>query len=470
MTIVEKKIPLNWARRVQIAAQWTATLLPVAVVLGAALLMFRQAVITSIESTPHPELVYAILGTFFAGVILTCVTLVRYTAEGNLASRWMGATQPERGGLVAGQGRGSYLLPLYQVLLGERVMGVQTRQSVLEQEIHATNARLEDRLTLPHYLAGALVGLGLVGTFVGLLGTLDDLGKLFGALANTDNSTNANPADLFADMVRRLQDPMRGMGTAFVASLYGLLGSLVLGLQILVVGKIGHSLSHQMQVICRQADVGDVTGDVTADEADAQGLATGQAQAPREAAQPVVDVQAVLNAMQSAQASQTQHWQTMLTQMREQHEKNLTMVLSLQGEQSKRLKELADELRQQQERSLNETHILRREILSVVEVSNELVQAVRQNVAADERYRASVPRTSYWQEAWVKVQAYLQRSNTDQTLAQLSQSGKAQELALADAARILARIDQRLGAHLGAQLGAPVDAPVSGQVSPSSDA
>ena len=89
---------------------------------------------------------------------------------------------------------------------------------------------------------------------MGLLGTLEDLGKLFGALVQTSNA-NANPVDIFSDMVRRLQDPMRGMGTAFVASLYGLLGSLVLGLQILAVGKIGHALINQVHMLVRRAEI-----------------------------------------------------------------------------------------------------------------------------------------------------------------------------------------------------------------------
>jgi hypothetical protein len=41
---------------------------------------------------------------------------------------------------------------------------------------------------------------------------------------------DTNPVDLFSDMISRLQAPMKAMGTAFVASLYGLLGSLIVGL------------------------------------------------------------------------------------------------------------------------------------------------------------------------------------------------------------------------------------------------
>jgi hypothetical protein len=75
-------------------------------------------------------------------------------------------------------------------------------------------------LVLPNYIGGALVGIGLVGTFIGLLGTLDDLSTLFASLDGAGAATDSSDAGaMFGDMVRRLRDPIRGMGTAFVASL-----------------------------------------------------------------------------------------------------------------------------------------------------------------------------------------------------------------------------------------------------------
>lgn len=236
-----------------VLGHWVGALLPTACVLYGALFVFQKAVVASIASTPHPELVYIILGTFFAGVVLTCITLTRYTREGNWVDRWQSGTPGQRQHMVEHMGGAPYVRPLFEVLLGQRATRPLARQSVLELEMASVSAHLHDRLALPNYLAGALVGLGLVGTFVGLLGTLEDLGKLFGALVQT-GSTSTNPAEIFADMVRRLQDPMRGMGTAFVASLYGLLGSLVLGLQILSVGKVGHALTDQVHTMVRQAD------------------------------------------------------------------------------------------------------------------------------------------------------------------------------------------------------------------------
>ena len=253
---------------------WVGALLPTAVVMYGAVFVFQQSVLASIASTPHPELVYIILGTFLAGVVLTCITLMRYTREGNLIERWQVRTPAQRVHMVSHLRGATYLLPLFEVLLGQRALSAHARQSVLELEMASVNAHLHDRLALPNYLAGALVGLGLVGTFVGLLGTLEDLGKLFGALVQT-GSASTNPAEIFSDMVRRLQDPMRGMGTAFVASLYGLLGSLVLGLQILSVGKMGHAITDQVHTMVRQADRVPTLG-----EAEVAGLRSADADMP----------------------------------------------------------------------------------------------------------------------------------------------------------------------------------------------
>ena len=239
-------------RRILLVQQWAGALLPVGLVLILGWLFFRQAIIQSIATTPHPELIYVIFGTFFTGVFLSTVTLYRYSVEGNLMFLWLHAVEKHRYQLIKQLKWRTYFMPIYQIFLGHRSLQEKSQQAIIEQEMDAIQERLNDRLVLPQYLSGALVGLGLVGTFIGLLGTLEDLGKLFGALVQTSN-VDVNPAEIFTDMVRRLQDPMRGMGTAFVASLYGLFGSLLLGLQILAVEKVGHSLTNQLHTLVRQA-------------------------------------------------------------------------------------------------------------------------------------------------------------------------------------------------------------------------
>lgn len=326
-------------RKVQLVQQWTGALLPVALVLVAGWVFFRPAIIQSIASTPHPELIYIILGTFFMGVLLSTVTLYRYSIEGNLMFLWQHAHEKQRYQLIQSLKWRTYFMPIYQIFLGQRSLQEKSQQAIIEQEMDAIQERLSDRLVLPQYLSGALVGLGLVGTFIGLLGTLEDLGKLFGALVQTSN-VDVNPAEIFTDMVRRLQDPMRGMGTAFVASLYGLFGSLLLGLQILAVDKVGHSLSNQLHGLVRHA------------------------QATEERREPSVYAHEVLG--------------------HEFHVRALQQIVdtsrAAQIEQAKRWRDLNALVHRQQEVNHEETKALRREIFGISESNRILSQSLREGL------------------------------------------------------------------------------------------
>jgi hypothetical protein len=452
--IKETHMSLSQRRRWAVLGHWIGSLLPVGIVAFSALFVFRQAVVASIASTPHPELVYAILGTFLVGVLLTCVTLYRYTLEGNLLFRW-GRAQPHmKKQLIAQLTWETYLLPMYQILLGGRTLNTGTRQAVVEQEIAAVNDRFADRLSLPNYLAGALVGLGLVGTFVGLLGTLEDLGKLFGALVQT-SSISTNPTEIFSDMVRRLQDPMRGMGTAFVASLYGLLGSLVLGLQILAVGKIGHRLINQVHVLVRRAEISEqehqlfgehrsalkTTPDGSLSQSNQLSEMYALLRLQREQSQHETALlrREVLSVIQTSQALTEQILNKVTSATKES-----------EAEQSKRWGDLSALFRTHFEQNHHETQILRREIYNATQASQSLAISVRESINADDRYRQSVPRTSYWQEAWVKVQAYLQRSNTDHTLNELSRISRQQSQLLSDISITLQKIEQRFRSQVDA--------------------
>jgi len=69
------------------------------------------------------------------------------------------------------------------------------------------------------------VFLGLLGTFWGLLETIQSVG---GAIDSIDTNATDN-VTMFSDLKAGLAAPLKGMGTAFSSSLLGLAGSLVLG-------------------------------------------------------------------------------------------------------------------------------------------------------------------------------------------------------------------------------------------------
>ena len=74
-------------------------------------------------------------------------------------------------------------------------------------------------------LIGFLVFLGLLGTFWGLLITIDSVGTVITSLGIGDEDS----ASMFLKLKEGLKEPLNGMGTAFSSSLFGLSGSLILG-------------------------------------------------------------------------------------------------------------------------------------------------------------------------------------------------------------------------------------------------
>jgi hypothetical protein len=85
--------------------------------------------------------------------------------------------------------------------------------------------RLDESRETGRYLVGLLVFLGLLGTFWGLLETIQSVGKAISTL----DTRQSDSVLVFEELKNGLAAPLRGMGTAFSASLLGLAGSLVLG-------------------------------------------------------------------------------------------------------------------------------------------------------------------------------------------------------------------------------------------------
>jgi hypothetical protein len=92
--------------------------------------------------------------------------------------------------------------------------------------LDSISARLDESRDIARYLIGLLIFLGLLGTFWGLLLTMSALGEVISGLTVTDGG---DVAGVFENLKAGLAAPLKGMGTAFSASLFGLAGSLVLG-------------------------------------------------------------------------------------------------------------------------------------------------------------------------------------------------------------------------------------------------
>ena len=91
--------------------------------------------------------------------------------------------------------------------------------------LDSLNLRLDETREISRYLIGLLVFLGLLGTFWGLLNTIESVGTVINSLGVAGEDSTS----MFLKLKEGLKQPLNGMGTAFSSSLFGLSGSLILG-------------------------------------------------------------------------------------------------------------------------------------------------------------------------------------------------------------------------------------------------
>jgi hypothetical protein len=118
------------------------------------------------------------------------------------------------------------LLSPMATMLGDRRGGrVSLSATSMRTLLDGIGTRLDETRETSRYLIGVLVFLGLLGTFYGLLETVQSVSGVIRGL-----STGAgDAAHAFETMKNQLSAPLGGMSTAFSASLFGLAGSLILG-------------------------------------------------------------------------------------------------------------------------------------------------------------------------------------------------------------------------------------------------
>lgn len=173
----------------------------------------------------NPGLNGLILGVLLVGIVLAIVQVVRLRRE----VRWVNYVSGAQARRLA---RPPVLLAPMTAFLtdpGQRAMlSVATTRSLLD----SIAARLDENRELVRYLAGLLVFLGLLGTFWGLIETVNSVARIIGSLRS-----GSDAAVLFDELKTSLAAPLAGMGVSFSASLFGLAGSLVLGFLDLQAGQ-----------------------------------------------------------------------------------------------------------------------------------------------------------------------------------------------------------------------------------------
>ena len=176
----------------------------------------------------NPVLNGVILGVLVLGIGYVLRQVVQLKPEVD----WLETYRRNEPGLSVQ--RAPTLLAPMATMLGERgdrhmSLSALSMRSLLD----GISSRLDESREISRYLIGLLIFLGLLGTFWGLLETVNSVGTTVKGLSASEGDFQA----LFANLQAGLAAPLSGMGTAFSSSLFGLAGSLVLGFLELQAGQ-----------------------------------------------------------------------------------------------------------------------------------------------------------------------------------------------------------------------------------------
>jgi len=167
----------------------------------------------------NPGLNALIIGVLLVGIVYAFRQVLRLYPEIN----WVNNFRISDPGLSLE--KSPVLLAPMATMLRDRTGHLSLATGAMRSLLDSVASRLEEQRETTRYLVGLLIFLGLLGTFWGLLQTVSTVGATIGTL-----DTNAGDNVLLFDQLKEgLAGPLKGMGTAFSASMFGLSGSLILG-------------------------------------------------------------------------------------------------------------------------------------------------------------------------------------------------------------------------------------------------
>ncbi|MDP4300998.1 coiled-coil domain-containing protein [Leptothrix discophora] len=203
-------------------------------------------IVALVNGSANPAFAIFILVMTCLGQGLAIVHAVRLAADSKAMRDLRGAMVDKAGSpfdiqrtalghALARSGIGRDVLQLFGVLRAERSRGDGLDAEILSTKVHEFELAVGRRTLVPGHIASTLIGLGLFGTFLGLIVTLKEVASLIGLFSGVGN---ADSADTMSRFFLQMSGPLGGMGEAFVASLFGLGGSMVNSLQMLTLRRL----------------------------------------------------------------------------------------------------------------------------------------------------------------------------------------------------------------------------------------
>lgn len=208
-----------------------------------------------------------ILGVLLLGILLSFLQVLRLGQEW----KWIEYTRLKLRHLGEGDdsakaapgaaftGKPALLAPLANMLEErERISGdVRLSPASMKYLLDSVSLRLEENSDLLRYFVGLLVFIGLLGTFWGLMETLASIGQVIQTFSLDKNDIVQSIENIRAGLTA----PIGGMSTAFSSSLFGLGGSLILGLLSLFCNQAQNRFHNELEEwFSSMTRLGSVTG------------------------------------------------------------------------------------------------------------------------------------------------------------------------------------------------------------------
>jgi len=210
-------------------------------VLGVAVLL-SSALVTAFGS--NPLLNGLILLVLLTGIGWNVLNVQRLTPE----VLWLETFQTQRNRLAA-LPPPRLLAPMASMLAARQAKARDGQDRftlsapAMRSLLDSLASRLDESRELSRYMTGLLIFLGLLGTFWGLLLTVGAVSDVIGGMSAGSGDLNA----LFEQLKTGLGKPLRGMGTAFSSSMFGLAGALVLGFLDLTAGQAQNRFFNELE-------------------------------------------------------------------------------------------------------------------------------------------------------------------------------------------------------------------------------
>lgn len=173
---------------------------------------------------------YYSVSAVYNTIIITLYVLGSYCA---LSSSWRAASNESILTHENAEKESQLLLNMNKVLFSKNKKDVDVDLlNDLADEVVKTRAQSMSFIMSCSNIATLI---GLLGTFAGLSLTIGSIGTLLGGTSTSGDAGSANTLSMIVGMISSLTEPLKGMNTAFVSSIYGVVCAILLTTQSIVV-------------------------------------------------------------------------------------------------------------------------------------------------------------------------------------------------------------------------------------------